>query len=193
MVRNVFVIAGPSGAGKDSIIKELIHRYPGRIEFAANATTRPPREGEVDGVNYFFMSTDRFQAEVIQGNIPEHYYRAQTNTYYGLYKPRLDAQLARGVIVAAQVQIVGARYLQEQYNAITIFIVPSSLDDLTHRIFERSEISAVELSERVEFTKREVEEEAPQYDYRITNDEGKLDIAVDQVVSILKKEGFVLG
>lgn len=190
-MKQVVVIAGPTGSGKDSVIKELIRRYPDTFEFAANATTRKPREGEVDGVNYHFITNERFKEELAAGNIPEHYHRPETDTYYGTYQPDIDARIARGKIVASQIQIVGAKYLKEKYGAATIFIMPSHMNEFEKRVRERSPMSDAEWAERMQHTKREIEEDAPWYDYRVTNEEGKLDDTVNQVVSILKEEGYL--
>lgn len=190
-MKNVFVVAGPTGSGKDSIIRKVIARYP-RVDFAVNAITRPPRPGEVDGVNYHFFTNDHFKKEMELGNIPEHYYRKSIDAYYGTYKPDIDKRLAAGKIVAWQGQIVGAKYLKGAYNATTIFIMPSRMDEFEQRVRGRAPMTDAEWQERLEFTRRELAEEAPWYDYRIKNEEGKLDEAVDQVVEILKKEGFEL-
>lgn len=192
MKRQVVVIAGPTGSGKDSIIQGVIERYPEKVVRGITATTRALRPGEVDGVDYHFLTNDTFKAEIANSNIPEHYYRAETDTYYGLYKPRLDKLVAEGKIVLFQIQIVGAKWLKEHYDATTIFIMPSSLDAFEKRIRARAPMSDTEWQERAAFTRREMEEEAPWYDYRITNEDGKLDEAVESVIEILRKEGYTL-
>jgi len=188
--KSVLVVAGPAGSGKDSIITELIRRYPTRFEFAVNATTRKPREGERDGVNYHFMTNEQFKKELAVGNIPEHYYRPETDTYYGTYQPDIEKRIAGGKIIASQIQIVGARYLKERYNATTLFIMPSRMDEYEKRIRSRAPMSDAEWKERREHTEREISEDAPWYDYCIMNEDGKLTEAVDEVVAILKKEGY---
>lgn len=190
--KSVLVVAGPTGSGKDSIIKELIKRYPARFEFAINATTRKPREGERDGVNYHFMTNDHFKEEIAAGHIPEHYYRSETDTYYGTYQPDIEERIARGKIVASQIQIVGARYLKERYGATTLFIMPSRMDEYEKRSRSRAPMSDAEWEERRTHTEREIREDAPWYDYRLENEEGKLEETVDKVVAILKKEGYSL-
>lgn len=190
-VKNVVAIAGPAGSGKDSLIRGIVQKFENAV-FAVNATTRAPRPGERDGVNYHFLTNEQFLREVANGNIPEHYVRADTNTYYGTYRKDLDQKLADGKIVFSQIQIVGARYLKEQYGAATFFIMPPSPEAFERRIRSRSVMSDVEWNERAEFTKREISEEAPWYDYRIANEDGKLDEAVASVIEILIKEGYNL-
>ena len=189
--KQVVVIAGPAGSGKDSIIREILKLFPNTV-FGITATSRPPRPGEEHKVNYFFFSNEEFKAEIEKGNIPEHYYRSETDTYYGLSKSYLDEKIAEGKIIFYQIQIVGAKYLKKHYNATTIFIMPPSLDAFEKRIRARAPMSDAEWKERAAFTKREVEEEAPWYDYRIVNEDGKLDETVGQVIDILKKEKFEL-
>lgn len=192
MKKQVVVIAGPAGSGKDSIIRNILARFPHGTAFGLNATTRAPRPGEQHSVNYFFLSNEEFLKELANGHIPEHYHRLETDTYYGLYKPDLDKKIAEDKIVFFQIQIIGAKYLKEQYGATTFFIMPPSPDAFEKRIRSRAPMSDHEWQERLAFTKREIEEEAPWYDYRITNEDGKLDEAVDSVVAILKKEGYTL-
>lgn len=192
LMKQVVVIAGPAGSGKDTLINALLKRCPNTTRMVT-ATTRAPRPGERDGVNYHFMSNDRFQEEIAKGNILEHYHRVETDTYYGTYKPDIESRINSGHVVLCQIQIVGAKYLKEHYDATTLFIMPPSLDAFEKRIRNRAPMSDAEWQERKEFTEREVREEAPFYDYRIANEDGKLTEAVDAVVEILQKEGYNLG
>ena len=192
MSKQVVVIAGPAGSGKDSIIREVMKRFP-KTDYLVKATTRPMRPGEKDGETYHYMTNTQFLDEVGKGNIPEYYHREETDTYYGTYKPDLDAKIAAGKIVFAQIQIVGAKYLKEHYDATTIFIMPPSTDAFEQRVRARAPMSDIEWQERLAHTKREIEEDAPWYDYRITNEDGKLEAAVEKVVEILTKEGYTLN
>ncbi len=189
--QRVFAIAGPSGSGKDSIIQELAKRYS-KVEIAVKFITRPMRPGEIEGESYYFITNEEFKEKLAAGEIPEYYYRDKTDTYYGCNKADIDERLSRGKIVAAQLQIIGAKYLKEHYNATTIFIMPTLTSDFEARIRARSPMTDEEWKEREEFTKREIESEAPWYDYRIVNEDGMLDETVTKVAEILQKEGFVL-
>lgn len=191
MQKQVVVIAGPAGSGKDSIIKGVLERCSNTV-FAVNATTRAPRPGEEHGKNYYFFSNEEFLAKVAKGTIPEHYHRTETDTYYGLYKPDLDKKIAEGKVVLFQIQIVGAKYLKVNYDATTFFIMPPSLDAFEKRIRARAPMSDAEWEERRKFTEHEVTEESPFYDYRIVNEDGKLDEAVEKTIEILRKEGYTL-
>jgi guanylate kinase len=157
------------------------------------ATTRAARPGEKDGVSYHFLTKEKFQEELKKGNIIEYNYRKNLDTYYGTYKPELDKQLAAGGVVLAQVQIIGARLLKKEYDATLIFVAPESFETLEARIRERDKtLTDAELRERIAIARQEVEEDAKEYDYTITNEQGKLDEAVEHAVEILKKEGYNL-
>lgn len=169
-----------------------MQRYPDKIVFAVNATTRAPRPGEEHGKNYYFFDEPTFKKLREEGVIPEQNYWPLTNSYYGLYKPDLDAKLAEGKIVAFQIQLVGAKYLKEHYNATTFFIMPKDLKEFEARVRSRATMTDLEWEERLGNTKREITNEAGFYDYQIKNEEGKIAQATDEVVEILKKEGYVL-
>lgn len=191
-MRQVVIIAGPAGSGKDSIISALVKRYS-NVTRMVTATTRAPRPGEEDGVDYHFMTNERFLAEKEKGNILEFYHRPATDTYYGTYKLDIENRIAAGKIVLCQIQKVGAKFFKEHYDATTIFIMPPALDAFEKRLRARAPMSDIEWEERKKITEDEVKNDAPWYDYRIVNEDGKLDEAVNAVVEILEKEGYTLG
>jgi len=188
---HLIVIAGPSGSGKDSVAAALLARFSNIVR-TVTATTRAPRPGEVNGVNYHFLTNEQFKEALAAGNILEYYHRPDTDTYYGTYKPDIEARLVAGKIVISVVQIVGAKYLKEHYGATTFFIMPPSPDAFEARIRARSPMSDVEWEERRKITEDEVTNDAPWYDYRIVNEDGKLEQAVESVIKVLHSEGFVL-
>lgn len=190
--KQVVVIAGPSGSGKNTILQELIKRGKNYARLIT-ATTRAKREGEREGADYIFLSEDAFKKGLADGTIPEHRFIPALCTYYGIYLPNLERQLSAGQVVFAQVDVVGARLLKEKYNATTIFIMPASLQEFENRVRARNpSMSPSELTERMRIAHIEMKEHAPEYDYQIQNADGKLGEAVDEVVSILKKEGYAL-
>jgi guanylate kinase len=189
----VVVIAGPSGSGKNSLIREIESRYH-NCDRLVTATTRLPRAGEVDGVDYHFLSQEKFDEELASGEILEHRYVAALNTYYGIYAPDLETRIKAGKLVFAQVDIIGARVLKEKYNATTIFIMPESLSQFEGRLRVRNpEWSKIELDARLKITEEEVRVHAPQYDYRVVNADGALMETVEQVIDIMRKEGYNLA
>lgn len=190
--KQVVVIAGPSGSGKNAVIAEILKRH-GNCTRLVTATTRAPREGERNGIDYRFLTVEEFKKGLAEGLIPEHRFVRSLGTYYGIYLPNLEEDIAKGRIVFAQVDIIGARLLKERYRAVGIFIVPVSLREFERRIRARNpNLSEKEFSERMRIAKTEMEEHAGEYDYRIVNADGKLTAAVDEVIAILKKEGYNL-
>ncbi|MEK7601701.1 MAG: hypothetical protein AAB480_04180 [Patescibacteria group bacterium] len=190
--KQVVVIAGPSGSGKNAIIGEILKRYP-NCERLVTATTRKMRPGEVDGIDYHFFTMERFDAEMSNGNIPEHRFVPSLETYYGIYIPDLERRLAEGHIVFAQVDIEGAQLLKKRYKATSIFIMPESIEQFRGRLRTRNpEWSQKEFDERMKITEDELRVHAPQYDYRVINADGSLLETVNRVIEILRKEGYSL-
>ncbi len=177
------VITGPSGAGKDSIIARL--KALGRpYHFAVNATTRPPREGERDGVDYFFVSKKRFQEMVERGELLEH------AIVYGQEKGVPKAPVARAleagkdVILRADVQ--GARFIKSTIpGTVTIFITVPSPADLERRLVGRGSESPEQMALRLRTARSEMAS-ASEFDYVVVNDD--LDHCVLEVEDIIARE-----
>lgn len=190
--RQVVVIAGPSGSGKNAVIDAILRICP-NCSRLVTATTRLKRPNEQEGVDYYFLSQERFDEELKAGNIPEHRFVPGLNTYYGTYIPDLDKQIKEGKIVFAQVDIEGAKYLKEKYNAVTIFIMPESIEQFKMRLRARSpEWSKKEFEERMQITEEELKVHSPQYDYRVVNADGTLSKTAEDILAILRKEGYNL-
>ncbi len=190
--KQVVVIAGPTGSGKNAIIDALKTRFP-KCSRLVTATTRAPRSGEQEGVDYYYFSPKRFKEELSAGNILEHRFIESLGTHYGIYKIDLEQRISAGHVVLGHVDIIGARFLKEHYGATTLFILPDSMENLKQRVRGRNkDISTDELEKRIAVAEREVAEHAEEYDYRVVNPEGRLDEAVEDVVEILKKEGYTL-
>lgn len=193
MQKQVVVISGPTGSGESFLTHQLLTRFPSRMRRLVTATTRLPRVGEKNGVDYYFFSKDDFLAQDAQGLVLEKAYIANRDTWYGTYAPDLQQKISEGFIVIVNSQIVGTRYFKEHYNATTIFIDPESIDELMERIQKRSpELSEQEMQSRKENAQKEVAEEGPFYDFHIRNPYGKIEETVGTVVEILKKEGYTL-
>ncbi len=192
-MKNVVVIAGPSGGGKNSILDALVARHK-NCSRLVTATTRAPRPGEENGVDYHFLSTEDFMQALERGDILEHRDVPALGTHYGVYKPDIDTRLEKGEIVLAHLDIVGARRLKELYGAATIFIMPDSPDVLEHRIRSRNpDMTDAEVSERLSIGTREMQEDIKEYEHTVVNAQGKLDEAVENVSAILKAEGYALS
>lgn len=186
----MIVIAGPSGCGESTITKEVLNHFPKCVRLVT-ATTRKIRDNEKDGVDYYYFSKERFLEEESLGNILEHTYVANRDTYYGTYKPDLEKKFAEGKIVIINPDVVGAKYFKENYDALTIFILPDSLESLSKRIQNRTpDISPHELEQRLENAHQEIVNEQPFYDYTIKNEQGKLDEAVQKVLALIKEHSI---
>ena len=191
-IKKVAVIAGPSGSGKNALIDAILKVHPSCARLVT-ATTRLPRPGETDSVDYHFFTEEQFKAAMATGAIPEHRYVEALGTYYGIYLPDLEDKIKLNTTVFAQVDIVGAKLLKERYNATTIFMMPASIVEFRGRLRSRNpEWSDQEFEERMRITEEELRDHAPQYDYRVVNADGGLDRAVEEVIGILLREGYTL-
>jgi guanylate kinase len=151
------------------------------------------RTGEQEKIDYYFMSKDQFQKQIKNGNIIEHTYIPNRDTYYGSYKPDLDEKIAAGFNVIVNVDIVGAKYFKKNYDASTIFIMPGSLEELRDRFIKRDpNITPKEIEKRMKNAQEEVKSEMDFYDQVVLNENGKLDEAVTKIVEILKKDNYSL-
>jgi len=195
MQRQVVVIAGPSGSGKNAIIQELVDRFRDCVRLVT-ATTRKPREGEKNGFDYYFLSREKFNSAMKDGLIPEYRFVPALGTHYGTYLPDLKKKLESGKTVFAQVDVEGAQgadMFKKEYGAVTIFVKPGSTEEFERRVRARNpSMSEDEIEKRMRIAEREMTEYADKYDYQVVNADGRLDEAVEEVVAILKKEGYNL-
>lgn len=190
--KKVVVIAGPTGSGESTITYAIIEKFPTRFARLVTATTRAPRNNEEHGVHYYYLTEQDFKQGIETGDILEYTFIENRNVYYGSYKPDLEKRFAEGKVVIANPDIVGARFFKENYNALTIFVMPESLHSLKIRLQKRdAHLTEAELEMRIENAKKEIEDEKDFYDYEVINADGKLEEAVQNVVDILRKEGYI--
>lgn len=192
-MKKVAVIAGPSGSGKNAVIRTLLEQHP-KCARLVTATTRVQRAGETDGEDYYFFPIERFDAETATGTIVgTRFVPLFGGAHYGIYVPDLKKKMEVASTVFAAVDITGAEWLKNNHKATTIFIMPESLEDFRARLRARNpEWSDREFEMRMKITEDEVRMHAPQYDYRVVNADGLLNATVERVVEILKKEGYSL-
>jgi guanylate kinase len=161
----ILVITGPSGVGKGTLIKGLLERVPG-LQLAVSATTRKPRAGEVNGVDYHFLSADDFERRVAAGEFVEH--AEYAGNRYGTLKSELSRP-ARAVVLEIDVQ--GARQVREALpEAKLIFIEPPSFEDLERRLARRASDQPEQIERRLAAARDELAA-ADEFDHRIVNDD----------------------
>lgn len=193
MEKKVIVIAGPSGSGKNTLIRAIRDLYPS-VATLTTVTTRPPRKDEVNGEDYFFYSIEDFDREVQKGNIKgERYVPLFGGVHYGIFIPDLKKKLENATAVFAPVDITGAEWLKKEYGALTIFITPESFEQYKSRIHNRNpDMKPREFDMRMKIAREELAVHAQKYDYRVVSFDGGLSDLVAQTLEIIRKEGYTL-
>lgn len=190
--KQIIVISGPTGSGESTVTNAILKKFP-HFRRLVTATTRHPRLQEKDGVDYYFFSKEKFLSEIDASNISEYTYIKNRDSYYGTYQPDLTKKINAGYTVIVNVDGVGVDYYKRKYQATTIFIKPSSLDELRDRLKQREpNMTNDELEKRIQNAEAEINNEEKFYDYIIFNENNKLPETVEKVVTILKKEGYQL-
>jgi guanylate kinase len=177
----VLVVTGPSGAGKGTLIRELVERVP-EIEVTVSATTRARRRGEEDGREYWFLSDDDFLARIARGEFLEQVEYVSGHRY-GTLRSELDRIAANGHVPLLELETEGAlRVKHELPGAVTIFI-SARVDELERRLRERATESTGEIGERIALARKQLEQ-AGEFDYVIENDD--LERAVGELTSLVR-------
>ena len=178
----LFVISGPSGTGKGTICSKLLES--GDFELSVSMTTRRPREGEVHGVSYYFVTHEEFQKTVDEGGLLE-WARIYANSY-GTPKAPVLKKLSEGKDVILEIEMQGAMQVKQNYpQAVLIFVLPPSLAELKKRLTSRGTESPEQIEMRTKATLSEIAT-IKDYDYFIIND--RLDSAIEDVRAIIRAE-----
>ena len=186
--RPVFVVTGPSGAGKGTLIKGLVARIPA-LEVAISATTRPQRPGELDGREYWFMSDDEFERRVQVGDLLEHV-RYVSGRRYGTLRSEMERIAAEGRVCVLELELEGALRVQEDVEgSVTVFIA-ADVPELERRLSERATESSGEIGERIELARAQLEQ-AHRFRYMVRND--NLERATAAVTAIVECELALAG
>ena len=163
----LFVFSGPSGVGKGTLKAKLFEEFADRIAYSVSATTRGPREGEVDGKDYFFISRQEFERRVKNNEFLEHAEFA--GNCYGTPRAYVEKLLDSGMNVVPEIDVQGAlQVMKSMPECVSVFILPPSFEELEHRLRGRGTETEEKVRERLETAKRELPY-APQYDYQIVN------------------------
>jgi guanylate kinase len=178
----VLVISAPSGAGKTTLISRLMKADP-RFMFSVSTTTRAPRPGEVDGVNYYYRSREDFEAMIAADDFLE--WADVYGNYYGTSKKEVDRIRGAGRIPLFDVDVQGGLNLMKCLDAVFVFIVPPTMSSLRERLTRRETESRTDLERRIASARAELAE-AAHYDYIIVNDD--LEQAESDLKSIIRAE-----
>jgi guanylate kinase len=180
----LIVLSGPSGVGKGTVRKAIFSQENTSFEYSISMTTRPPREGEIDGVDYFFKTKEEFEHLIHQGKLLE--YAEFVGNYYGTPVDYVRETLDRGKDVFLEIEVQGARQVREKFpDGLFIFLAPPSLSELKSRIVTRGTESEDIINNRLSVAKEEIEM-MHLYDYVVENDE--IEHAVEKVNAIVIAE-----
>jgi guanylate kinase len=176
----MFVITGPSGVGKGTLIGRLRERVPG-LELSVSATTRRPRPGEQDGVDYHFLAPEQFQKHVEAGDFLEH--ATYSGNRYGTLRSEVDRRLREGRPVVLEIEVQGARQVREAMpDAVAVFIAPPSREALRERLHRRGTDTPEQVDQRLKTAARELDAQ-PDFLHVVVNDD--LDRATDELARIV--------
>jgi guanylate kinase len=178
----LIVISGPSGVGKDTLIKRLLE-LDRNLRYSVSCTTRAPRPGEVDGADYTFVSRERFQELIDEGAFLE--YATYNGNLYGTLAERVERARADGHDIVLKIEVQGAEQVRKRVpDAILIFVAPPSVNELVRRQEQRNTETTQDMTARRQIAEREMEFSS-RYDHVVVNDE--LERAVAQVLAIIQK------
>jgi guanylate kinase len=182
-VGHVFVITGPSGVGKGTLIRGLLERVPG-LELSVSATTRPPRPGERDGVDYHFLSDEEFDRRVANGEFVEH--ARYSGHQYGTLRSELERRMAEAAGVVLEIEVQGARQIRAAMaEAVQVFIAPPSVEALRARLVGRGTDAPADVEARLATALEELQAEK-EFEYVVVND--RLEQATEELAEIVRRE-----
>lgn len=178
----VFVITGPSGVGKGTLISRLMEALP-ELELSVSATTRAPRMGEMDGVSYHFLTDEEFDRRISEGDFVEH--ASYAGRRYGTLRSELERRVAAGAPVVLEIEVQGARQVRTAMpDALQVFIAPPSLEALGERLRRRGTDDEQEVSRRLAVAKEEIKAK-DEFSHVIVND--SLDDAFAELVQLVRE------
>lgn len=176
----LIIFSGPSGSGKDTLLAKLFELHP-EIKLSISSVTRPMREGEVEGQKYHFISREEFEDRLSKDEFLEH--NVYVNNYYGTPKQPVFDAIEKGEDIILEIDVNGAAVVREKMkDAISIFIMPPSYEELKRRLTGRGTDSIEVINQRLSAALSEIER-ANEYDYIVTND--IVDRAVDDILHII--------
>jgi guanylate kinase len=179
----LFVITGPSGVGKGTLIKEVFERVPG-LELSVSATTRSPREGEQEGLDYHFLDEEDFSQRLEKGEFMEH--ASYSGHHYGTLLSEVEPRLKRGAGVVLEIELQGARQVRERVpDAVLVFVAPPTPGVLRERLEGRGTDTAEQIDRRLEVAQQELDAQR-EFGHVVVNDE--IERAADELADLMQRE-----
>lgn len=185
-MKGVFIFSAPSGSGKTTILKQIFEKYPDLFAFSVSATNRPPRDGETDGRDYHFLSTEQMKEKIAKGDFLE-WEEVYEGRYYGTLRSELDRIWASGKIVVFDVDVKGGINIKNMLKdqAFSIFVMPPSIEELRRRIEGRNTETKDTLEQRIARAEMEIGKSC-KFDKVILNDD--LSVAVSEVAQSIDNQ-----
>lgn len=183
----LFVVSGPAGSGKGTVVKQLVEKY-NDVKLSVSATTRAPRQGEVHGREYFFITKEEFEKRISNGEMLEYNHFTGNGNYYGTPKKEVEEALNEGNDIILEIEVNGGMNVKKQFpNAVTIMLTPPNGEELERRLIARNTESPEEIRKRLETAQRELEY-LSSYDYAVVNETGKSCECAELIYTIIKAE-----
>ena len=177
----LFVISGASGVGKSTVLKRVLEERPD-VRFSVSATTRPPREGEVEGVSYYFVTQEKFRQMIAENAFVE--YDDHMKNFYGTPRDQLEEKLEKGHVIL-DIEPNGAFNVRRQRpDAVLIFIAPPSFEELERRLRSRGDTDEAQIAVRLARAQWEMEQ-SPKYDYIVIND--RVEACAEEILKIISE------
>ena len=181
-----FVLSGPSGCGKGTIVKALLKNHADAFALSVSATTRAPRVGEVDGVHYYFITREEFERRIDDQQILE--YTSYCGNYYGTPKKELYERTVSGVNVILEIEVEGAMNVRRLCpEAVLIYVLPPDAETLEARLRGRGTNTEEDIANRLATAREEIRC-LPDYDYIVINENDGAEAAADEIVNIIASE-----
>lgn len=179
----LIILSGPSGVGKSTIVKAVTEKYP-NLHFSVSATTREIRPDETDGVSYYFVTRERFEEMLRQDELLEH--AEYVGNCYGTPAKPIDEALKMGYDILLDIEVQGAMQIKaKRPDAVSVFVAAPSFAELERRLTERGDTAPDKVRRRIETAHIEYKA-APQYDYLIVSETGKVEEAADNLLAIIR-------
>ncbi len=180
----LIIVSAPSGTGKSTLVRYLLSQDL-NLEFSISATSRPPRDGEQEGVDYYFLTPEEFKRRIANGEFLE-FEEVYENTFYGTLKSEVDRLLDKDKNVIFDVDVIGGLNIKKIYGdqALSIFVMPPSMEELRNRLKKRGTETPEAIEKRLAKAKYEMSF-APQFDVMILNDD--FDRAKEEAYEVVKK------